>query len=119
MAYLPANKSKVMICRIWHGFTSKEKAMEYENMLRQEILPGIHRVSGYKGAQLLRRNHPEEVEFITMTYFEDLNAIIEFAGKDDYSRAVIHPKGKILLKRYDSHSAHYDLVDLVMPDFKH
>ncbi len=70
-----------MIARIWHGFTSINNADEYENMLRKDVLPGIGRVKGYKGAQLLRRNHPDEVEFITITYFDDMAAVIAFAGR--------------------------------------
>lgn len=34
-----------MISRIWHGWTTKANAGAYENLLRQEILPGIHRVA--------------------------------------------------------------------------
>ena len=37
-----------MIARIWHGFTMPEDADKYEKMLRETILPGIGRVSGFK-----------------------------------------------------------------------
>jgi len=43
-------------------------------MLRSEILPGIHRVAGFRGATLLRRPDGEEVEFVTITLFDDLDA---------------------------------------------
>ncbi|MGA2855693.1 MAG: hypothetical protein ABSE40_02425 [Candidatus Sulfotelmatobacter sp.] len=59
-----------MISRLWHGWTTRENADAYERLLRAEILPGIHRVRGFKGAELLRRdaNHQsanQEVEFVT------------------------------------------------------
>jgi heme-degrading monooxygenase HmoA len=106
-----------MIARIWHGYTSMENADSYETLLRNDVLPGIGRVEGYKGAQLLRRGHANEVEFITITYFTELDAVRAFAG-EDYTRAVIHPEAGKLLSHFDERSAHYDLVDnLVTPDF--
>jgi len=51
-----------------------------------------------------------------MTYFEDHDAVVAFAG-DDYTKAVIHHKAGKLLSHYDERSAHYELVDMVMPDF--
>jgi heme-degrading monooxygenase HmoA len=106
-----------MIARIWHGFTPMKNADAYEGMLRKDVLPGIGRVRGYKGAQLMRRNHGDEVEFITITFFEDLEAVILFAG-DDYTKAVIHPEAGKLLSHYDERSVHYDLVEMIMPGLK-
>ena len=41
-----------MISRLWHGWTTREKADAYEKLLKSEVLPGIHRVKGFKGAHL-------------------------------------------------------------------
>ena len=101
-----------MIARIWHGYTSLENADAYETRLRKDILPGIRRVGGYKGAQLLRRNHANEVEFITITYFTNLDAVVAFAG-EDYTKAVIDKEADKLLTHFDERSTHYDLVDNV------
>jgi hypothetical protein len=30
-----------MIARIWHGYTTKENASAYENLLKEEIFEGI------------------------------------------------------------------------------
>jgi heme-degrading monooxygenase HmoA len=98
-----------MISRVWHGWTAREDADSYEGMLRAEILPGIGRVRGYRGAYLLRRDVGDEVEFVTVTQFDDLDAVRAFAG-EDYTRAVIHGPARPLLRRYDEHSAHYDTV---------
>jgi len=51
-----------------------------------------------------------------MTYFEDIYAVVEFAG-EDYTKAVIHPEAGKLLSHYDERSAHYEVVDMIMPDF--
>jgi len=98
-----------MISRIWHGWTKAEHADEYESMLRAEVLPGIHRVKGYQGAYLLKRHVGDEVEFITITQFDDMDAVRRFAG-EDFTRAVIHPPARKILVRFDERSVHYETV---------
>ena len=98
-----------MISRIWHGWTTRANADAYEAALRAEVLPGIHRVPGYRGAYLLRRDAGEEVEFVTVTLFDDMDAVRRFAGAD-YELAVIHPEAGKLLSRYDQRSAHYETI---------
>ena len=96
-----------MIMRVWHGYTSRENADAYEDLLRKEILPGIHRVKGYCGAYLLRKPRDSEVEFVTLTTWDSYDAIAEFAG-DGHQTAVVPPKAQGLLSRYDATSEHYD-----------
>lgn len=100
-----------MISRIWHGWTTHEKAGAYQSLLESEILPGIaaRRIKGYKGAHLLRRELAEEVEFVTILWFDSLDAVREFAG-EDYERGVVPPKAQALLSRFDQHSAHYQVL---------
>ena len=99
-----------MISRIWHGWTSVEDANKYESMLRADVLPGIHRINGYLGAYLLRRDAAnKEIEFVTITQFTDFAAVKAFAGID-YERAVIAPGAGVLLTHYDERSAHYDTL---------
>jgi heme-degrading monooxygenase HmoA len=96
-----------MISRLWHGWTTRDNADAYEDLLRSEILPGIHRVTGFKGAWLLRRDGNDDVEFVTLTMFDSMEAVKEFAG-DDYEVAVILPEARKLLARFDARSAHYE-----------
>ena len=99
-----------MISRIWHGWTSVEDANKYESMLRADILPGIHRIPGYLGAYLLRRDAAnKEIEYVTITQFTDFAAVKAFAGID-YERAVIPAGAAELLTHYDERSAHYDTL---------
>jgi heme-degrading monooxygenase HmoA len=100
-----------MISRVWHGWTARENADAYQELLRTEVLPGIHRVKGFKGAQVLRRDvaDHDEVEFVTITLFDSMEAVKEFAG-EDYEVAVILPEAHRLLKRFDARSAHYETV---------
>jgi heme-degrading monooxygenase HmoA len=98
-----------MITRLWHGYTKPEDAPTYQEMLLARILPGIHRIAGYKGSYVLRKDGSAEVEFITLTFWESLEAIREFAG-EDYERAVIIPEAAALLTRHDERSAHYETI---------
>lgn len=100
-----------MVTRIWHGWTTRVNADAYEALLRSEVLPGIHRVAGYLGATLLRRDAGDDVEFVTLTRFESLDAVRAFAG-EEYERAVVPEGARALLCRFDERSAHYEtLVD--------
>ena len=99
-----------MIIRIWHGWTSPGNADSYETLLKEEIFVGIEnrRVPGFNGIQLLRRAVGEEVEFITIMSFDSLAAVREFEG-EDYEEAVVPPKARSLLARFDARSQHYEL----------
>jgi heme-degrading monooxygenase HmoA len=98
-----------MIARLWHGVTTREDAGQYEKLLRSEVLPGIHRVEGYKGAYLLRRETPEGVEFVTLTIFESMDAVRRFAG-EDLEAAVVPEEARKLLARFDRRSVHYTIL---------
>ena len=97
-----------MISRIWHGFTTKDNADKYQNLLQDEIFVGIadRNIKGYKGIQLLRRELTDETEFVTIMWFESLENVIDFAGQD-YQNAVVPVKAQQVLKRYDHTSQHY------------
>ncbi|HWJ21773.1 MAG TPA: hypothetical protein VNS52_05410 [Gemmatimonadaceae bacterium] len=103
-----------MICRIWHGWTAPSNADAYEALLREEIFAGIaaRGISGYRGIQLLRRGTgdvtDEEVEFVTIMWFDSFDDVRAFAG-DDYARAVVPPAARALLARFDDRSAHYEV----------
>jgi len=99
-----------MISRIWHGWTSSENADAYEALLKEEIFVGIQdrRISGYRGIHLFRREVGHEVEFVTLMWFDSLDAVRIFAG-EDYQVAVVPPKARLLLKRFDQRSQHYEV----------
>ena len=99
-----------MICRIWHGWTTRQNADSYETLLKEEIFLGIlnRRISGFKGVQLLRRQVEEETEFITLMTFDSLESVREFAGQD-YEQAVVPEKARAILSRFDQRSKHYEI----------
>jgi heme-degrading monooxygenase HmoA len=100
-----------MICRIWHGWTTEANADAYERLLRSEIFQGIaaRNISGYRGIELLRRHTGELTEFVTLMRFDSLDDVRVFAGSD-YEAAVVPPKARALLERFDERSAHYKVI---------
>jgi antibiotic biosynthesis monooxygenase (ABM) superfamily enzyme len=100
------------IKRVWHGWTTPENADKYQNLLHNEVFPGIEakNIPGYRSIELLRRDQDDEVEFITIMTFISLQNVIDFQGKD-YARAYIPDAAKLVLKHWDQLSAHYELIE--------
>lgn len=101
-----------MISRIWHGWTVRENADAYEELLRNEIFRNIANksIEGYHGIHLLRRDVNEEVEFLTIMWFDNLDSVRAFAG-EEYEVAVVPPEARKLLSRFDARSAHYHVLE--------
>lgn len=98
-----------MIARVWHGYTKPEHADAYEAMLKPELLPGVSRMKGYRGSCLLRRAAGDEIEFITIMFWESIDDIRAIAGAD-YETAVVPEERRKYLSRYDPRSAHYEIA---------
>ena len=102
-----------MISRIWRGWTTKDNANAYDVLLRSEIFPGILNcnIIGLRRIELFRTPDGDEVEFVTVMWFETTAAIKAFAG-EDYEIAVVPGKALALLKRFDERSRHYNVREL-------
>jgi heme-degrading monooxygenase HmoA len=99
-----------MIARIWYGWTNPDSADAYEALLKKEIFPAImaRDIDGFRRIELLRAPAGEEVEFATVMWFDTLEAVKTFAGAD-YENAVVPPKARAVLKRFDARSRHYEV----------
>lgn len=99
-----------MIGRIWHGWTTLDRADAYEALMRREIIPAIvaKKVDGFERIEMFRRRVGTEVEFVTIMTFESLDAVRKFAG-DDYETANVPPEALSLLARFDPRSQHYEV----------
>jgi len=103
-----------VIARVWHGWTKPEDADGYESHLKPELLPGLSNVKGFLGSHLLRRSVGEEVEFITIIFWDSLDAVRAVAGTD-YETAVIPEERRRYLKRFDAKAAHYEVASSQKP----
>ncbi|HEX4954374.1 MAG TPA: antibiotic biosynthesis monooxygenase [Thermoanaerobaculia bacterium] len=100
-----------MITRIWRGWTTAENAAAYRTLLLEEIFVGIaqREIPGFRGISLGERRLGDEVEFVTIMWFDSFDAVRAFAG-EDYEVAVVPPKARALLFRCDERSAHYETI---------
>jgi len=99
-----------MISRVWHGRTAPGNADAYEALLKEEIFVGIgdRQIEGYRGIHLFRRDLADEVEFVTVMWFDGLDAVRAFAG-EEYEVAVVPPQARALLSHFDARSQHYEV----------
>jgi antibiotic biosynthesis monooxygenase (ABM) superfamily enzyme len=98
--------------RIWHGWTTPENADSYQQLLHDEVFPGIEakQFPGYQRIELFRRDLGEEVEFVTIMTFDSLQNVIDFQG-EDYQKAYVPDAAQKVLKRWDLESAHYEAIE--------
>jgi heme-degrading monooxygenase HmoA len=97
-----------MMARSWRGWTLAADAHHYDEHYRAEVLPALSRIAGFRGARLLRRPAGDEVEFCSLTFFDDMDAIRAFAGAD-HEAAIVADAARAVLVRFDDRVAHYDV----------
>ncbi len=100
-----------MISRIWHGWTTLDNADTYQRIVSTEVLPEIaaRQIPGYRGAHLLRRSLAEEVEFVTIMWFDSIDAVHDFMG-DDYEVSHVPAQARAVLARFDERAQHYEAL---------
>lgn len=78
---MPENNDKrPTIARIWRGRTKRERADEYEAYsLEVGIRPLMEKALG---VQYLREDRETESEFVTISFWETVEAMARFAGSD-------------------------------------
>ena len=97
------------IARIWRGTTRPKDAETFESFLKDQVFPDFQKgLTGYRGAQLLKRDLHDCVEFTTIMWFDSIDSVRSFAG-DDYQTAHIDPNVQKLLWQYDAKSLHSEV----------
>ena len=103
-----------MIARIWTGAVQTSDADEYASYIRETGFDAYGQTTGNRGAWLLRRDDGGTTEFITLSLWDSVAAIRDFAG-EDIEAAVLYPEDERYLIDGESRIAHYDVVDRI-PD---
>ncbi len=100
------------IIRTWKGWTSKENAAVYEDMLIHEVFPEVKKkgVLGLEKVSISTSEKEDEVEFFLVLQFDSLESVKRFAG-EDYQKAYIPDNAKRVLLRYEESAQHYDLKE--------
>jgi antibiotic biosynthesis monooxygenase (ABM) superfamily enzyme len=96
-----------VITRLWRGWTPPDDADAYERFLLDDLFPSMRGITGFRGADVLRRPDGGEVAFVTLTRFDSLDAIRAFAG-EDYETPVLEPRALELLSRYEERALHFE-----------
>lgn len=68
------------IARIWRGRTTAARADEYAAYLYEHGIKPLQKKA--LGVQLLREDREAESEFVTISYWESVEAMSRFAGSD-------------------------------------
>ncbi len=97
-----------MIARIWHGKTSIANYAAYTDFLKQVAIPDYRETAGFKNLTFLRTIKDDEGHFTLITYWENLEAIKNFAG-DDFEKAKYYPEDKHFLLEFEEKVQHHEI----------
>ena len=98
-----------MITRIWHGTTPVSKADQYIEFLHQTGVRDYQATEGNLGVYILRRIEGDRAHFLTLTFWDSVEAIKRFAG-DDYEKARYYPEDSDFLLEFEESVTHYEVV---------
>jgi len=105
----PSVKPKPMIARIWHGRTLTAKADEYERYLNASGVERMLKTDGNHGVEVLRKSDGPRTDFVVISYWESIDAVKRFAGKE-FEKAVILDRDREFLIEVEPNVLHYDVV---------
>src|SRR5215204_5234764 len=77
---MKASSDPPTTARIWRGRTVAAKANEYALYLYEHGIKPLEEKA--LGVQLFREDRENESEFVTISYWENIEAMSRFAGKD-------------------------------------
>ncbi len=103
-----------MIVRMWHGRVPTEKAKAYREFLNARAIPDYRSTPGNLSVYILERPEGDVTHFITMTFWESLDAIRAFAG-EDVEAAKYYPEDQDFLLEFEPTVVHYEVVGMSEP----
>ena len=98
-----------MIVRMWHGRVPTSKAEAYRAFTNERAIPDYQSVEGNISVHILERQEGDVTHFITLTFWESLEAIKGFAG-DDVEVAKYYPEDNDFLLEFEPSVVHYEVV---------
>ncbi len=98
-----------MIVRMWHGRVPTSKADAYQEFINRRAIPDYQSVPGNLSAYVLRRRSGDITHFITLTFWESLEAIKGFAG-EQAETAKYYPEDHDFLLEFEPTVVHYEVV---------
>jgi heme-degrading monooxygenase HmoA len=98
-----------MIVRLWHGRVATAKAPAYRQFLTARAIPDYRSVAGNVSVHILERAEGDVTHFMTMTLWQNMDAIRGFAGADA-EVAKYYPEDAGFLLEYEPRVVHYEVV---------
>jgi heme-degrading monooxygenase HmoA len=99
-----------MIARTWRGWVRKEDADAYVQYVIETGIKEYRETPGNRAAYILRREEGDRTEFVTLTFWDSMEAVRGFAGPN-VERAVFYPEDDRFLVDRESTAAHYGVIE--------
>jgi len=100
-----------MIARMWHGRVPSAKAAAYRKFVTARAIPDYRSVPGNLSVHILERADGDTTHFVTLTFWENLDAVRGFAG-EDVDAAKYYPEDKEYLLEFEARVIHYEVVGM-------
>lgn len=94
-----------VITRIWHGKTKIEFADEYLKLLEETGIADYKKIPGNISTEIWRKKEGNICHFWTVTKWNSIESIKQFAG-DDYEKAKYYPEDKKYLIEFEEKVIH-------------
>lgn len=98
-----------MIARMWHGKVPSEKAEAYHSFLKEKGLRDYY-IEGNLGVFALKRTEGNITHFYTLTFWDKLETIKKFAGKD-YEQAKYYAEDRDFLLEFEPLVTHMEVLE--------
>ena len=99
-----------MIARTWRGWTRRRDTEAYVEYLMETGIREYKETPGNRAAYILHRDDGQRTAFITLTFWDSIEAVHRFAGQDA-ERAVFYPAdGRFLIDR-ETTASNYLVVE--------
>ena len=98
-----------MIARLWHGRVPTSKGPAYREFLNKRAIPDYRATPGNVSVHILERQEGDVSHFMTLTFWENISVIQNFAGTD-ISKAKYYPEDKDFLLEFELTVVHYEVV---------
>jgi hypothetical protein len=109
---MASSELRPSIARIWRGRTTRTKADDYARYWREHGFRPL--VEKALAVQMLREDRADETEFVTISYWESVEAMSRFAGDDP--RRVHHlPRDAEFLIELPESVQVLEITDLAWP----
>jgi heme-degrading monooxygenase HmoA len=99
-----------VIARQWRALARPDQAQNYIEHLRGETFPALRRIPGFVDASILSRQLADGVEFLIVTRWRSIEAIMKFAGADP-EVAVVPGRVAQMMIEYDRRARHFEVVE--------